>query len=167
MRSVGDHAPGFTLPGVRGDDEGSQVHPHSLTDALETGPVLLNFYLFDFHPHCTENVCDLQNLAWFDIGGEVSVFAISTDRAFSHRAFATEEGLSVTLLSDSDGSVAKKYDVLYDEYGGHKRIARRSVFLIGENQEIEYAWETEDPAVQPDWTAVKDAIEARQATEPI
>lgn len=165
MLHEGITAPNFTLPGTAEDQEGPQVSEHVLSEALQHGPAILNFYLFDFHPECTENMCDLHDLAWFDLDETVSVFGISTDRSFSHRAFAESEQLAFTLLSDSDGSVTASYDVLYKEFNSHKTIAKRSVFLIDTDQTVRYAWSTDDPKVQPDWSAVKDALDGLNSVQ--
>lgn len=159
MLKEGTPAPDFSLPGAAADGEESEVVRYSLSDALSAGPVIINFYLFDFHPACTQNVCDLHDLAWFDVDDGVTVFGISSDRTFSHRAFAADEGLTFPLLSDSDGSVAEAYDVLYGEFNGHKGIAKRSVFVLDPDGTIRYAWSTEDPTVMPDWSEVLDALE--------
>lgn len=158
MLTEGIVAPDFRLPGTPPSDDQDIVSEYSLREAITDGPVLLNFYLFDFHPHCTENICDLHDLAWFDIHESVSVYGISTDKSFSHRAFAETEDLDVTLLSDSDGTVAEEYGVLYDEFGAHKRIAKRAVFIVDSEGIVRYAWRTEDPSVQPDWQAVRTRL---------
>jgi peroxiredoxin len=160
MLSEGKRAPDFTLPGTAPDEEEGPVE-YSLADALADGPVLVNFYLFDFHPACTANMCDLQELAWFDLDEDLTVFGVSTDRAFSHDAFADEEELRFPLLSDSDGSVAEAFGVLYDEFRGHNRISKRSVFLIDADGEVRYTWVAETPADQPDWQEIKAAVDAR------
>lgn len=160
MIQTGGLAPGFTLPGADPTDEDRTVSAYSLDDALTAGPVLLNFYLFDFHPECTAHLCDLHELSWFDLDRDLTVYGISTDRTFSHREFADAQSLDAVLLSDSDGSVAEAYDVLYDEFKGHKRIAKRSVFLIDTGGIIQYAWSTDDPANHPDWSDVKDAVDS-------
>jgi len=152
MLSEGSAAPGFTLPGTDESDAG--VDEYSLADALADGPALLNFYLFDFHPQCTDHVCSPHDVAWFDLDERLSVYGISTDRTFSHAAFARQEGLQFPLLSDSDGEVAEDYGVLYDEFQGHKRIARRAVFPV----------DTDDPGVQPDWQAVQAAVRDLEVT---
>jgi peroxiredoxin len=162
MLPEGTAAPAFTLPGTAMDRDATEMSTYSLTDALERGPVIINFYLFDFHPECTEHMCSLHDLLWFDLDGQVTVFGISTDRSFSHRAFADTEELAFALLSDSDGSVAESYDVFYEEFNGHKRIAKRSVFVVDTEGTIRYAWSTDDPTVQPDLSAVKDALEGLQ-----
>ncbi|MFB6137928.1 MAG: redoxin domain-containing protein [Halobacteriaceae archaeon] len=159
MLQHGTTAPDFTLPGTNPSQAETDVSQFALESALEAGPVVLNFYLFDFHPACTENMCDLHDLAWFDLDESVTVFGISTDRSFSHRAFAKAEDLGFALLSDSDGSVAQAYDVLYDEFDGHKQIAKRSVFVLDSGRTIRYAWSTADPSVQPDWSAVKATVD--------
>jgi peroxiredoxin len=157
MLSTGSAAPDFTLPGTSPD--GDEPAEYTLSAALETGPVVVSFYLFDFHPACTEHMCDLHDLAWFDMADDVTVFGISTDRTFSHQAFAESESLDVRLLSDSDGSVAESYDALYDEFQGHKRIAKRSVYVVDTDGSIAYVWQTEDPQEQPDWSEAKAALD--------
>ena len=92
----------------------------------------------------------------FDLLG---VFGLSTDSVFSHREFAKREGLEYPLLTDSDGSVADAYGVLYDEVRGHKRIAKRAVFLVDSTQAVRYSWCADDPSRQPDWAEIKAAIE--------
>lgn len=158
MLQTGTQAPNFTLPAASDVDD--SLKEVSLTDALADGPVLLNFYVFDFHPACTDNVCELHDLAWFDLDTSLTVVGISTDSVYSHRAFAAAEGLDFTLLSDSDGSTAESYGVLYDEFNGHRRIAKRSVFLVDTDGTVVYAWATDDPGTQPDFDAVKAAVES-------
>jgi peroxiredoxin len=157
MLEPGTSAPNFVLPGVSAGAD-SAIEQYDLSDALADGPVIVNFYLFDFHPECTEQLCDLSNLSWFDINEDVTVFAISTDRSFSHRAFADAENLDFPLLSDSDGSVAEAFDVLYDEFQNHRRIAKRSVFVIDTDGIIQYAWSADEPTTQPDWSSVAEAL---------
>ena len=155
MLTEGDTAPAFTLPGTSAEED-VLVKEYSLDDALANGPVVVNFYLFDFHPACTEQLCSLDNLSWFDIDEDITVFGLSTDRTFSHRRFAESEDIEFTLLSDSDGSVAESFGVLYDEFEQHRLIAKRSVFVVDADRRIEYAWSAEDPAEQPDWAEVSE-----------
>lgn len=157
-------APDFELPGTNEGGDDDSVTRYRLGDALADGPVVLNFYLFDFHPACTEHMCSLHDLAWVDLADDVRVFGVSTDKSFSHQAFAETENLDVTLLSDSDGSVAERYDVLYDEFNGHKRVPKRSVFVVDTDRTIRYAWATEDPQVMPDWNPVRETLDDIRAS---
>lgn len=164
MIAEGDRAPGFDLPGTTADAHDEDVTRHTLADALEDGPVVLSFYLFDFHPECTDHMCSLHDLAWLELEDDVTVFGVSTDKSFSHKAFADSENIAFRLLSDSDGSVAEEYGVLYDEFNGHKRVSKRSVFVVDTDQTVQYAWVTEDPHTQPDWVPVRDALDGISAS---
>lgn len=157
MIEPGSTAPDFSLPGTEPDLGTTEIRRYRLRDALD-GPVVLTFYLFDFNPHCVEHLCSLKSLEWFDLLEDTTVFAVSTDRAFSHRAFAEEYGLDFTLLSDSDGSVSESYGVRYDEFQHHKRVAKRAVFVIDSTRTVRYAWSTDDPETLPEWTAAADVV---------
>ena len=156
-------APDVRLPGT--SPAGGAPTSYALSDVLESGPALLNFYLFDVHPACTTHVCSLHDLSWFDLDADLSVLGVSTDGVFSHGAFAEDQGLAFPLLSDSDGSVAEDYDVLHDEIQGHRRVAKRAVYLVDAARTVRYAWVADDAGLQPDWEAVKAAVESLSATE--
>jgi len=159
MIEEGTRAPDFVLPGASPDGH-AEITEYRLSDAITDGPAVLSFYVFDFHPECTEHMCDLNNLSWFGIDSDVTAFGISSDRSFSHRAFAEAQDLDFPLLSDSDGTVAEAFGVLYEEFRGHKRVAKRSTFVVDTDRTVQYAWSTEDPSNHPDWTTVADAVQS-------
>lgn len=156
MLTSGDAAPEFVLPGTTGGD----VESYALADEVEAGPVVVAFYVFDFHPACTEEVCSIRDLTWFELVPGASVLAISTDSAYSHAAFAREFDIDFPLLSDSDGSVSAAYGVRGAGVDGHALVAERSVFVVDEGRTVRYAWGADDPREQPDWDAVKTALES-------
>jgi peroxiredoxin len=158
MLQTGTKAPDFSVPGT--DPDGGEPTTYTLSAILEAGPALLNFYLFDFHPACTANVCSLHDLSWFDLDADLSVLGISTDGVFSHGVFAEDEQLDFPLLSDSDGTVAESFDVLYDEVQGHNRVAKRAIFLVDRDRTVRYAWVAERATLQPEWEDVKAAVES-------
>lgn len=159
MVTVGDTAPSFELPGT--GDVGGDVPTYRLDDALGEGPIVLAFYAFDFHPGCTEQLCSIRDLSWFDINPDVSVFGISTDRVFSHRAFAEQHDIEFPLLSDSDGRVAEAYGVLRDELLGHRHVAKRALFLLDTDGTVQYRWVGDDPEAVPSLTPLYEALENR------
>lgn len=150
MLTAGDAAPDFILPGTDGED----VREYMLAEYTRTGPVVLAFYVFDFHPACTEELCTMQNLGWFDVREDTTVLAVSRDSAFSHRAFANEYDIEFPLLSDSDGAVSERYGVRYDELAGHRDVSKRSVFVIDADTKVRYAWVADEPQSQPDWDEI-------------
>ena len=76
--------------------------------------------------------------------------AIAVTATFSQMAFAASLGAQFPLLSDWEGSVAASYGVQYATWKGHGGVAKRSVFVIGEDGVIRYAWVTDDALVEPD-----------------
>ena len=159
MLESGSNAPNFDLPGTETFDRNheNEIRRFQLTDALESGPAILAFYRFDFHPECAKDVCDIRDMQWLDLLETVSTFAISTDGVFSHREFADQNHLDYPLLSDSDGSVADAYDVLLDEYADHRMVSQRSVFVVDTDGTIRYSWMAERADEHPDWRDVHEA----------
>ncbi len=150
--AVGSRAPDFELPGTV--DETVR-----LTSQLKGDPVLLLFYPLDWSPVCTSELCSLD--AGFNnyTGLGVSVFAISVDSIFSHKAFAEHHGIGIPLLSDFNKTVCQDYGVLYPELMGLQGVAKRAAFLLDAEGIVRYAWVTEDPAQMPDFTEIKQQIE--------
>ncbi len=160
MVGIGDAAPGFDLPGVVGEE----IETYRLEDALADGPAVLAFYVFDFHPACTREWCSLRDADWLTLLDDVTVLGIGTDRVFSHRQFGDDLGLGVPLLSDSDGAVSERYDVLHDELNGHRRVSQRAVFIVSPDGVVRYRWVADDPQEQPNLDAVRRVLADDEAT---
>lgn len=156
MVTTGELAPEFSLPGVADDS----IEQFSLEAPIEREKaVLLLFFPFDFSPVCTNELCAIRDVEWFQFTSDLDVWAVSADSVYAHRAFAEEYDLDFPLLSDSSGRVAEAYDVCYDEWENHERVPKRSVFLIDGNCEVRYAWQTDDAFEKPDFFPVKAALD--------
>lgn len=158
MLTEGTRAPDFTLPAAI--DGGIEQLTFSEYTAGQL--TVVAFYPADFSPTCTDELCSLRDIDLFNLQDEISILGISTDSAFSHIEFAQQNGLNFPLLSDNDGRVAELFGVLHDEYEGHNRLAKRSVFVVDDRQEIRYAWATDDPSQLPDIDAVRAAVDSVQ-----
>lgn len=156
MLAEGDTAPDLVLPGTEGDE----IRRYALVDLLERGPVVVAFYPFDFHPTCTEQVCALRDREWFEFAPEGVVLAISTDSAFSHRAFARDHGLDFPLLSDDTGTVSDTYGVLVEDVAAHGFAAGRAAFVVDTDWTVRYAWAGDTLDELPDWTPVEETLES-------
>lgn len=101
---VGSQAPSFRLP----TSNGAYV---SLEDFRGKQNVVVYFYPKDFTRGCTAEACEFRDYyeQFKTLGAEV--IGISGDGLQSHDAFAKEHSLPFILLSDSDGSVRKAYEV--------------------------------------------------------
>jgi thioredoxin-dependent peroxiredoxin len=99
---VGDKAPPFESI----DHRGRTLRLGSL---LAEGPVVLFFYPRDFTPICTREVCHFRD-AYEDLRRfGVSIVGVSPDDAISHESFAVKHGLTYSLLSDPNLTLARDY----------------------------------------------------------
>jgi peroxiredoxin len=86
-------------------------------------------------------MCDLDDISLFQFEADVTMFGISPDYVYSHRAYSQQKGVSFPLLSDSKFEVAKAYGVYDDEM---ESGVRRALFLVDDDRRIQYAWVAED-----------------------
>jgi peroxiredoxin len=149
--SVGDAAPDFSLP----DQDRQTV---SLAELRGT-PVLLVFYPFAFSGICTGELCQLRDELTTYTDAGVTVLAISTDPAFSLKAFKAQEGYDFRLLSDfwPHGAVAQAYGVFNDVAG----FANRGTFVVDRSGIIRFA-EMKQPGEPRDQVVWTDALKALQ-----
>lgn len=161
MLTEGDTAPDFVLPG----SDGADVRLYALADLLDRGPVVVSFYRFDFHPSCTEQVCAVRDLNWFEFMPDATAVAVSTDSAFSHRAFARETDIDFPLLSDDTGSVSEAYGVLTDGIENHGVVADRATFVVDTDWTVRHAWAADGPDAMPELAPVKETLESLSARQ--
>jgi peroxiredoxin Q/BCP len=141
---IGENAPDFTLKDAGGNDW--------KLSGQKGKTVVLLFYPGDNTPVCTKQMCSVRD-NWEDYqktGAEV--VGISTDSAASHKNFAEEHNLPLTLLSDENGRVSKNYDakswlpgrsaravVVIDKNGvvRHHQVQSLSVFRPKDDEVLE------------------------------
>lgn len=141
MVEAGDRAPDFTLQGV----DSFRITEFSLADQLrQTEFVILSFYVYDFSPVCTDQVCELTNLDLFEMVDDVTLWGIAPDGPYAHKAFIDEHSIQFPLLSDTAQQVAEAYEVLHDEKDGFERVPKRSLFLIDADRTVQIRWEAGD-----------------------
>ena len=104
MIAVGERAPDFTLPA----GDGRSV---SLADFRGKKVTVLFFYPKDETPGCTREACEFRDSydRFGDAGAEV--IGVSDDDVASHKSFASNHRLPMTLLSDVGGKVREKFGV--------------------------------------------------------
>jgi len=158
MLSEGSEAPAFALPGYHD----GEIDEFALDDYVGEDVVVVAFYPMDFSPTCTEELCSLRDIDLLTLVEDVTILGSSGDSVYSHRAFAEENALEFPLLTDSLGEVAAEYGVRHDELDGHLHVPKRALFVVDDRGRIAYAWSSDDPHVQPDLDAVRDAIDAVQ-----
>ncbi len=100
----GDVVEDFSLP----DETGTT---RSLSGLLESGPVVLYFYPMAMTKGCTAESCHFR-----DLGAEFAALGaqrvgISADAVDRQAAFSEKNAFDFPLLSDADGTVAKRFGV--------------------------------------------------------
>ena len=130
MPSVGQVAPGFTLP----SQDGSQISLASFRGKW----VVLYFYPRDMTSGCTIEAHNFQrDAAKFDAANAV-ILGVSVDTPESHKQFCTKEGLTFRLLADPAHNVVEAYGSLGSFMG--IKIASRNTFLIDPEGKIAKVW---------------------------
>jgi len=131
---ISQPAPDFTLPVTGGGDV--------TLSALKGTPVVLFFYPRDDTPGCTtESIGFSEHLEAFAQAG-AKVFGISRDTMAKHDKFAAKHGLTVPLLSDTDGTVTQDYGVWVEKsmYGKTSMGIERTTYLVGADGTIAQVW---------------------------
>ena len=144
MLQTGTKAPEFTLPDQNGE-------LHSLKD-YRGKRVLLYFYPRDNTPGCTKQACGYsERYPQFEEKGVV-ILGISKDSVASHKRFEEKQGLTITLLSDTELEVIQAYDVWKEKknYGKVSMGVVRTTYLIDEEGVIIQANDKEKAAEDPD-----------------
>jgi thioredoxin-dependent peroxiredoxin len=132
MLQPGDLAPDFTL-------EDQDRNPVTLSQRLESGPVVLFFYPRAMTRGCTAESCHFRDVrSEFQAVGAQAI-GISTDSPERQSEFDRRHSLGLTLVSDPDRSVARSFGV--------KRPGpvtnRRATFVIGPDRRVVAAYSSE------------------------
>jgi peroxiredoxin Q/BCP len=115
----GDPAPDFTLPGTDGEFKLSEHRGER---------VVLLFYPGDNTPVCTRQFCSYRDNAEAFAALDATVVGISSQDLDSHNAFTEKNSLTVPLLADVDGKVARLYSAHRGPLG-----TKRAVIVIDTN----------------------------------
>ncbi len=115
--AVGEQAPDFELPGTDGAFKLSEHRGER---------VVLLFYPGDNTPVCKAQFCSYRDRPAEFAALGATVVGISAQGVESHQGFIEKNSLTVALLADVDGSVAKAYSA-------HGRLGtKRAVIVIDE-----------------------------------
>lgn len=131
----------------------------NLGDEIGKQKILLLFFPLAFSGVCTKEMCTMRDdwSKWSTLG--VKVYGISVDSPFVNRKFAEDNKLPFPLMSDFNREAAQAYGVLMEDLIGLKNVSKRAAFVIGRDGKIAYAWEGENPGVEPNYEEVRKAVQ--------
>ena len=147
---VGQEAPDFTLR----DQDGKKI---TLSE-LRGQTVVLVFYPLDWSPGCTDQLNVYQGAMDEFRAQGATLYGISVDSAFSHKAFQDHLGTEITLLADFEpkGAVARSYG-MYIENRGHNE---RGFVVIDPDGRVKHWHKSPSPLEIPGANLILDALAA-------
>ena len=137
MVDVGQPAPDFELP----NHDGETVR---LSD-FEGQRIVLYFYPKAGTEGCTIEARNFSDAVEEFQQHDIQVLGASTDTVNEIATFKKEQDLGFPLLSDEEGSVAKRYEATDTADGETNVTALRNTYVIGPNGEIEAVYEGVSP----------------------
>ena len=134
MLKIGQPAPMFVLPDA-------DMESIALAQFQGRNNVVLFFYPRDDAPVCTLEATDFSDHEDEFMRHDCTVIGVSRDECIKHAEFRDKHGISVRLLSDSDGSVCKQYSVWQAKEvdGVKKHGIVRSTFVIDKQGVLRFA----------------------------
>lgn len=132
--ATGDSAPSFVLM----DHNGSLLS----SESLRGSPYLIYFYPKDDTPGCTLEACGFRDSAPRFKAKGVRVLGVSPDSPETHARFRKKYGLTFSLLSDPEKTLAKAYGVWVKKqnYGREYMGVERSTFFVDRAGVVRKAW---------------------------
>ncbi|QIF03180.1 redoxin domain-containing protein [Roseimicrobium sp. ORNL1] len=152
--SIGTSAPDFTLK----SKSSGEIKDVTLSANYGKKNTVLLFFPLAFTGVCTAEFCDITaGLGQFS-SLNAEVIGISVDSPFAQEAWAKQERITITLVSDLNKAITKAYDVVFPNLAGIGDTAARAAFVVDKNGVIQYAEQTATPKDLPDFEAVKAAL---------
>jgi glutaredoxin-dependent peroxiredoxin len=149
---VGEKALEFTLPDT-------DMKPRNLHE-FKGQKVVLAFFVGAFTSVCTKEMCSFRDSMSRLIDLKAQVIGISVNDPFSNKGFAEKNLLTFPILSDYKREVVKRYNLEMPDFAGLKgyTVAKRSIFVLDKQGVIRYSWITEDPTVEPKYSAIEKVL---------
>jgi peroxiredoxin len=162
MVNVGDAAPDFVLP-MAGGDSYNDVEEFRLSEALQSGPVVLAFFPAVFTSGCTDEMCAFRDSLGAFEALDAQVYGVSADLSFSQNIFIQQEDLNFPLLADQDREVIRAYGVLLEDMYGYFEVPERSVFVVDTDGTVAWKWVREEDNPDDFGAFVDEVAEAVEA----
>ena len=152
--SAGSKAPDFTLKTKTAEG----LKDVTLSANFGKKQTVLLFFPLAYTSVCTAEMCDVTSGLDKYTGLNAEVYAISVDSPFAQEAWARQNGIKITLLSDLNKTVARDYGVLFPMLAGIGDTSARAAFVVGADGVVKYAEQTPTPKDLPDFGAIAAAL---------
>ena len=151
---VGSKAPDFTLK----SKNASGLADIKLSNNFGKKNTVLLFFPAAFTGVCTQEMCSISGGLNDYSSLNADVIGISIDTPFAQEAWAQKERIGITLASDLNKEVIKKYDVVFPMLAGVGDTAARAAIVIDKSGVVQYSEQTPTPKDLPNFDAVKATL---------
>lgn len=152
--AVGSKAPDFTLK----QKTAAGLADVTLSANFGKKNTVLLFFPLAYTSVCTQEMCDITaGLGGYSsLGAEV--IGISVDSPFTQEAWAAQNKIGITLVSDLNKTTTDAYGVRFPGLAGIGDTSARAAFVIDKNGVVQYAEQTATPKDLPNFEAVKKVL---------
>lgn len=149
---VGQVAPDATL--INADRKATKL------SALRGQPTVLVFFPGAFTGVCTKEMCTFRDSIGKFNSLRAQVVGISIDSPFAQKAFADQNKLNFTLLSDFSRQAVRAFEIEDPNFVGGllPGVAKRSVFVLDKDGKVVYKWVSDDATIEPPYAEVEAAV---------
>ncbi len=151
---VGSKAPDFTLK----SKQASGLVDVKLSNNFGKKNTVLLFFPAAFTGVCTQELCDITGGLSAYSSLNADIIAISVDTPFAQEAWAQKEKIGITLASDLNKEVTKKYGVLFPMLADIGDTSARAAFVIDKQGVVQYSEQTPTPKDLPNFAKVKETL---------
>jgi glutaredoxin-dependent peroxiredoxin len=152
--AVGSKAPDFSLKAKTADG----LKDIKLSDNFGKRQTVLLFFPAAFSSGCTQELCNTTaDLGEYEKLG-ADVIGISVDTPYAQEAWARQNNIKLTLVSDLNKTTIRAYDVVLPNFSGMYEAAARAAFVIGADGVVKYAEQTPTPKELPNFASIKAAL---------
>lgn len=156
--AVGSSAPDFTLK----SKTATGLADVKLSNNFGKKHTVLLFFPLAFTGVCTTEMCDITAGLSSYSGLNADVIACSVDSPFAQEAWANQNKIGLTIVSDLNKTAAADYGVLIQGLGGlvagFGSTSARAAFVIDKGGVVRYAEQTTTVKELPNFAAVKECL---------
>src|SRR5208282_3067911 len=142
---VGSKAPDFTLK----SKTATGLVDVKLSENFGKKNTVLLFFPAAFTGVCTKEMCEISAGLGAYSTLNAAVIGLSIDTPFAQEAWAKQEKIGITLVSDLNKTVTHAYDVLFPNLAGIGDTSARAAFVIDKQGVVRYAEQTPTPKDLP------------------
>ena len=151
--NIGDKAPAFNTF----DSEKQPLNSESLKGQKN----LLLFFPAAFTSTCTKELCAMRDDITRYNNLKVKIIGMSTDSVYVLKKYKEEQTLNFTLAADFNKEICAAFGSQYEIFNfGMKGVAKRSAFIIDENNIIQYAEVLDNSSLIPNFEAINAKLES-------